>query len=211
MADQVLIWSQNGLILLAKLADDGELTISGHDLSGVVYEEYEYWITVPAPATPAIVRALGGGSSDDVLSLLEANGELIDVNGGVEDEPVAALDRGCRSGCAPRPISGRSWHGRRRYGRRAGAEAAADDVLRSAAAADPEVAEAPRLQNDVQRHVAMITSWGRSPPAGRCGRFGRDAGGGSAAHADQPRGAPHAAGSLWLDARAVRDLAPPDP
>jgi len=31
---------------------------------------------------------------------------VIDVDVGVEDEPVAALDRGCRSGCAPRPISG---------------------------------------------------------------------------------------------------------
>ena len=81
MADQAVMWSQNGLLVTAKLADDGELTISGHDLSGVVYEEYEYWITVPAPAIPAIVRALGGRDCDDVLSLLAANGERI-VNTG---------------------------------------------------------------------------------------------------------------------------------
>ena len=31
---------------------------------------------------------------------------VMDVTVGVEDEPVAALDRGCRSVCAPRPISG---------------------------------------------------------------------------------------------------------
>ena len=30
---------------------------------------------------------------------------VMDVTVGVEDEPVAALDRGCRSGCASRPIS----------------------------------------------------------------------------------------------------------
>ena len=30
---------------------------------------------------------------------------VMDVTVGVEDEPVAALDRGCRSGRAPRPIS----------------------------------------------------------------------------------------------------------
>jgi len=32
-----------------------------------------------------------------------------------------------------------------------------DDVLRSASAADPDVAAARRLQNDVQRHEAMTT------------------------------------------------------
>ena len=69
------MWSKNGLVVTAKVADDGELTIYGQDLSGAVYDEYEYWITVPAPGTPAITRALGGRPSDDVLSLLEANGE----------------------------------------------------------------------------------------------------------------------------------------
>ena len=71
------MWSKNGLVVTAKVADDGEVTIYGHDLSGAVYDEYEYWLTVPATGTPAITRALGGRPSDDVLSLLEANGEQI--------------------------------------------------------------------------------------------------------------------------------------
>ena len=71
------MWSKNGLVVTAKVADDGELTIYGQDLSGAVYDEYEYWIKVPAPVIPAITRALGGRPSDDVLALLEANGEQI--------------------------------------------------------------------------------------------------------------------------------------
>ena len=60
MANEKVMWSRNGLVVTAKVADDGELTIYGHDLSGAVYEEYEYWLTVPATGTPAITRALGG-------------------------------------------------------------------------------------------------------------------------------------------------------
>ena len=79
-----------------------------------------------------------------------------------------------------RRLAGRG-HGRHRRCRR-----------RAGSRAGPRLPQRVRTETD-QRHAAMITSWGKPPPAGRCGRSGRDASGGPAVHADQLRGAPHAA------------------
>ena len=77
MTHRVTMWSANGLTVEASLGEDGEVTISGHDLSGQLFDEYEYAITVPATAVPRVVRALGGSRADEVLVLLQRHGELI--------------------------------------------------------------------------------------------------------------------------------------
>ena len=77
MGGRVTLWARDGLTVEAVLEEDGRLTISGHDLSGRVYDEYEYWLYVAPEDVPVVVRALGGIEGDDVLPLLEAHGETI--------------------------------------------------------------------------------------------------------------------------------------
>lgn len=63
--------------LWARVAANGDLIIEGQDLGpgveafwGAGSSEYEWTITVRAPHVPSLIAALGGGSGDDVLSLL---------------------------------------------------------------------------------------------------------------------------------------------
>ncbi len=61
--------------LSARLDDDGDLVVYGQDIGRAVEEffgspEYEYGWTVPAAVVPALVEALGGERSDDVLEVL---------------------------------------------------------------------------------------------------------------------------------------------
>ena len=77
MGDRVTLWARDGLTVDARLEEDGRLTISGHDLSGRIYDEYEYWLSVTADEIALVVRALGGSEGDAVLPLLERHGEAI--------------------------------------------------------------------------------------------------------------------------------------
>ena len=115
-----------------------------------------------ACTTLAAVAADAGVSVDTVYAvfgskrgLLEA---VLDVNVGGDDEPVAVLEREL-------PQRMRAETDQRlqlalfAVGMAGELERMRplDDVLRSAAAADPDVAAARHLQNDVQRHAAMTT------------------------------------------------------
>lgn len=65
------------LFVDASLTDDGELVIAGQDLGRPGMAEYEYSLRVPAADIPTVVGALGGGPGDDVLALLERDGQQI--------------------------------------------------------------------------------------------------------------------------------------
>ena len=64
------IWDQDGLVVHARLTDDGDLEFAGQDLKPPFGDEYEYWITVPARDIPTIIEALDGQPGDDVLELV---------------------------------------------------------------------------------------------------------------------------------------------
>ena len=115
-----------------------------------------------ASTTLAVVAADAGVSVDTVYDVFGSKRGLLaavmDVNVGGDDQPVAVLERELpqrmraeteqRAQLALFAVGMAGELERMRP---------LDDVLRSAAAADPEVAEARRLQNDVQRHAAMTT------------------------------------------------------
>ncbi len=115
-----------------------------------------------ASTTLAAVAADAGVSVDTVYDAFGSKRGLLaavmDVNVGGDDQPVAVLDR-------ERPQRMRNETDQRTQLALFAAGMAGelermrplDDVLRSAAAADPDVAAARRLQNDVQRHAAMTT------------------------------------------------------
>ena len=68
--DQLRVW--------ATTTADGELRIEGQDLGGYPgASEYEYAITVSAGDVPTVRAALDAADGDDLLSLLEAEGEAI--------------------------------------------------------------------------------------------------------------------------------------
>lgn len=65
--------------LTARLTEEGDLSIEGHDSGSGVEEilgpgltEYEWLITVSASEVPRVVATLGGKEGDDVLELLSA-------------------------------------------------------------------------------------------------------------------------------------------
>ena len=72
------IWREEGLVVNARLTDDGALVFAGHDLSGSPFgDEYEYWVTVPAKDIPTVIAALDGQPGDDVLDLVARRAESI--------------------------------------------------------------------------------------------------------------------------------------
>jgi hypothetical protein len=77
-ARRVSIYARNSLYVDASLDAAGVLRISGQDLGENLYGgEYEYNLTVEAADVPKVVAALGGAPGDDVLELLQANGEQV--------------------------------------------------------------------------------------------------------------------------------------
>lgn len=122
-----------------------------------------------ATTTLAAVAREAGVSVDTVYAvfgnkrgLLDA---VMDVNVGGDDEPVAVLDREGpqRMRAAPDQRTQLALFATGLAGELERMRPL-DDVLRSAAAADPEVAAARHEQNDVQRHAAMtaIVGWIRA-------------------------------------------------
>ena len=122
-----------------------------------------------ASTTMARVAASAGVSADTVYDVFGSKRGLLaavmDVNVGGDDEPLAVLDREL-------PQRMRAEQDQRTQIAMFASGMAGelermrplDDVLRSAAAADPDVAAARHEQNDVQRHAAMmaVVSWVRA-------------------------------------------------
>ncbi|HEU0103210.1 MAG TPA: helix-turn-helix domain-containing protein [Mycobacteriales bacterium] len=114
-----------------------------------------------ASTTVASVAAGAGVSVDAVYAAFGGKRGLLaavmDVNVGGDDEPVAVLDRELPQRMRDETDQ-RTQLSLFAVGMAGELERMRplDDVLRSAAAADPEVAAARRLQNDVQRHAAMV-------------------------------------------------------
>ena len=115
-----------------------------------------------ASTTLAAVARDAGVSVDTVYAVFGSKRGLLaavmDVNVGGDDQPLAVLDREL-----PQRMRAESDQ-RRQISLFATGMAGElerirplDDVLRSAAAADPDVAAARHEQNDVQRHAAMAT------------------------------------------------------
>ena len=115
-----------------------------------------------ASTTLAAVAKDAGVSVDTVYAVFGSKRGLLaavmDVNVGGDDEPLEVLDREL-----PQRMRAESDQ-RRQISLFATGMAGElermrplDDVLRSAAAADPDVAAARHEQNDVQRHAAMAT------------------------------------------------------
>ena len=115
-----------------------------------------------ASTTLAAVAKDAGVSVDTVYAVFGSKRGLLaavmDVNVGGDDEPLDVLDREL-----PQRMRAESDQ-RRQISLFATGMAGElermrplDDVLRSAAAADPDVAAARHEQNDVQRHAAMAT------------------------------------------------------
>jgi hypothetical protein len=80
MSEPVTLWDRDGLHIGAEFTRDGQLQIAGQDLRPPSFMgggEYEYWLTVGPGDIPRVVAALGGAEGDDVLALLQANGEMI--------------------------------------------------------------------------------------------------------------------------------------
>ncbi len=66
----------SSLHLIAVLERSGDLRLEGQDLGPVTAPispdgEYEYFYTIRADDVPALVTALGGAPSDNILDLLE--------------------------------------------------------------------------------------------------------------------------------------------
>jgi len=79
MSEPVTLWDRDHLHIWAEITDGGLLRIAGQDLRPppAMGGEYEYFLTVEQEDIPRVVAALGGAKSDDVLPLLQANGEMI--------------------------------------------------------------------------------------------------------------------------------------
>jgi len=80
MSELVTLWDRDRLHIWAEFTPRRQLQIAGQDLgppSFIGGGEYEYWLTVEPGDIPRVVAALGGAEGDDVLALLEANGEMI--------------------------------------------------------------------------------------------------------------------------------------
>ncbi|GAA0817281.1 hypothetical protein [Spirilliplanes yamanashiensis] len=78
------LWAKNNLYVDAVLRPDGSLVFRGQDLTSPNMwgtGEYEYALTVAPADVPRVVAALGGSAADDVLALVEANGERIVTTG----------------------------------------------------------------------------------------------------------------------------------
>ena len=76
MSKPVTLWDSNHLHIGAEITNDGRLQIAGQDLRAMG-GEYEYFLTIEQADIPRVVAALGGAQGDDVLPLLQANGEII--------------------------------------------------------------------------------------------------------------------------------------
>lgn len=119
-----------------------------------------------ASTTLAAVAVDAGVSVDTVYAVFGNKRGLLaavmDVDVGGDDEPVAVLDREL-----PQRMRAESdqWTQIALFSTGMAGELARmrplDDVLRSAAAVDPDVAAARHQQNDVQRHAAMtaVVGW----------------------------------------------------
>lgn len=73
----ITMWDAGTLRVTAEVKADGSVVISGQDFGHPLCEEYEYWITVPPGSVPGLVAALGGVVGDDVLELLDLQGDEI--------------------------------------------------------------------------------------------------------------------------------------
>jgi len=122
-----------------------------------------------APTTLAAVAKDAGVSADTVYAVFGSKRGLLDavmdVNVGGDDEPTAVLDREMpqrmraeRDQRTQLALFATGMAGQLERMR------PLDDVMRSAAAADPEVAAARHEQIDVQRHAAMtaVVGWIRA-------------------------------------------------
>lgn len=74
-ARTVRLYAAHRLYVEASATDDGGFVIEGQDLGRPGMVEYEYSLRVAAAGVPRVVEALGGQPGDDVLELLERNGE----------------------------------------------------------------------------------------------------------------------------------------
>jgi hypothetical protein len=79
MSESVTLWDRDHLHIWAEITNGSRLRIAGQDLRPppAMGGEYEYFLTVEPEDIPRVVAALGGAKGDDVLPLLEANGEMI--------------------------------------------------------------------------------------------------------------------------------------
>jgi len=79
MSEPVTLWDRDGLHIGAEFTPRGQLQIAGQDLGPPSFMggEYEYRLTVEPAEIHRVVTALGGTEGDDVLALLQANGEMI--------------------------------------------------------------------------------------------------------------------------------------
>jgi hypothetical protein len=75
------IWRHNDLYVDAEVNENGDLTLRGQDLSGKLWAEYEYAITVKCDDIDTLIAALGGVSGDDVIDLLEVNAQTLITTG----------------------------------------------------------------------------------------------------------------------------------
>ncbi len=76
MSKPVTLWDSDHLHIWAEITNGGRLQIAGQDLRAMG-GEYEYFLTIQQQDIPRVVAALGGAQGDDVLPLLQANGEMI--------------------------------------------------------------------------------------------------------------------------------------
>lgn len=67
---------------------EGGFVISGQDLSGRIWAEYEYAMTVGRPAVREVIAALGGREGDDVVELFGEHAAEI-----IEEGEKSWLDR----------------------------------------------------------------------------------------------------------------------
>ncbi len=79
MSERVTLWDSDRLHIWAEFTRRGQLEIAGQDLGppSAMGSEYEYFLTVEPGEISRVVAALGGAEGDDVLPLLQANGEMI--------------------------------------------------------------------------------------------------------------------------------------
>lgn len=80
---RVTLWRDEELNVDARVTEDGELILAGHDVRdlsafGISVTEYTYELTVTADDVPTVIEALGGTPREaDVLDLLQAHREVI--------------------------------------------------------------------------------------------------------------------------------------
>lgn len=71
------IWRREKLPVEAAVTAAGDMVITGQDLSGTLWAEYEYALTLRRDDIDTLVTALGGRSGDDVLDLLRSHAESL--------------------------------------------------------------------------------------------------------------------------------------